>query len=151
MLQKSLVSESDVIIYDLEDSVPPSSVDKENARMRLSNFLLQNPFSNVERNAVRINDVTSLFFRDDIRQLASSSSIRAIVVPKVQSPCDLDTVSRELHLAFKQTPREAPIRIIPSVESAKAVWNLGSISNWKSKYGALSGGTVSALLFAAED
>jgi len=114
-------------------------------------FLYQTPFSNVERNAVRINDVTSLFFRDDIRQLASSSSIRSIVVPKVQSSYDLDTVSRELHQAFKQTPREAPIRIIPSVESAKAMWNLGSISNWKSKYGALSGGAVSALLFAAED
>ena len=95
MLQKSLVSESDVIVYDLEDSVPPSSVDKENARMRLSNFLLvcrwasfhiqcftdilqQNPFSNVERNAVRINDVTSVFFQDDIRQIVVRALLRPV-------------------------------------------------------------------------
>ncbi len=40
MLDKSLVTDSDAIIYDLEDSVPPSPIDKTNARIRLSNFLL---------------------------------------------------------------------------------------------------------------
>lgn len=39
MLQKSLSSDSDVIIYDLEDSVPPSVRDKDGARSRLANFL----------------------------------------------------------------------------------------------------------------
>ena len=39
MLRKSLVSDSDVIIYDLEDSVPPSKTDKNNARRRLAQFL----------------------------------------------------------------------------------------------------------------
>ena len=43
MLDKSLVTNSDVIIYDLEDSVPPSPTDKTNARIRLSNFLLVRP------------------------------------------------------------------------------------------------------------
>ncbi|KAM6494139.1 Pyruvate/Phosphoenolpyruvate kinase-like domain containing protein [Amanita muscaria] len=151
MLDKSLVSNSDVIIYDLEDSVPPSPVDKVNARLRLSNFLFQKLTPNVERNAVRINDVTTPFFRDDIHQIAASASIRAVVVPKVHSPSDLDAVSRELHQAFKVSPREAPIRIIPSIESAKAMWNLNNIVTWKSKYGGLSGGVISALLFAAED
>ena len=39
MLQKSLVTKSDVIIYDLEDSVPPTKTDKEGARERLVRFL----------------------------------------------------------------------------------------------------------------
>jgi citrate lyase beta subunit len=39
MLQKSLVTGSDVIIYDLEDSVAPSEVDKNDARERLTEFL----------------------------------------------------------------------------------------------------------------
>ncbi|PSS06843.1 hypothetical protein PHLCEN_2v3562 [Hermanssonia centrifuga] len=39
MLEKSLTSPSDVIIYDLEDSVPPSVLDKESARNRLKDFL----------------------------------------------------------------------------------------------------------------
>ncbi|KAF8635957.1 hypothetical protein AX15_000123 [Amanita polypyramis BW_CC] len=151
MLDKSLATNSDMIIYDLEDSVPPSSVDKSNARIRLCNFLLKTQFPSVERNAVRINDVTTPFFRDDIQQTVSSSSIRAVVVPKVHSASDLDVVSRELHQSFKNSAREEPIRIISSVESAKAMWNLGSIAGWKSKYGALSGGVLSALLFAAED
>lgn len=40
MLQKSLTTPSDVIIYDLEDSVPPSEADKNRARDNLTNFLV---------------------------------------------------------------------------------------------------------------
>jgi len=39
MLQKSLVTSSDVIIYDLEDSVAPSEGGKNDARERLMEFL----------------------------------------------------------------------------------------------------------------
>ena len=39
MLEKSLSTPSDVIIYDLEDSVPPSLEHKKNARSRLTDFL----------------------------------------------------------------------------------------------------------------
>ena len=39
MLEKSLTTPSDVIIYDLEDSVPPSPADKTSARARLAHFL----------------------------------------------------------------------------------------------------------------
>ena len=39
MLEKSLSTKSDVIIYDLEDSVPPSTKDKDAARKRLKDFL----------------------------------------------------------------------------------------------------------------
>lgn len=39
MLEKSLSTPSDTIIYDLEDSVPPSVEHKINARNRLEDFL----------------------------------------------------------------------------------------------------------------
>lgn len=39
MLEKSLLTKSDVIIYDLEDSVPPSTKDKDAARNRLKDFI----------------------------------------------------------------------------------------------------------------
>lgn len=39
MLRKSLETQSDVIIYDLEDSVPPARADKDAARDRLLKFL----------------------------------------------------------------------------------------------------------------
>lgn len=43
MLNKSLVTKSDVIVYDLEDSVPPSVVDKDGARNRLAHFIQVRP------------------------------------------------------------------------------------------------------------
>ena len=39
MLEKSLTTKSDMIIYDLEDSVSPSPSDKASARNRLQKFL----------------------------------------------------------------------------------------------------------------
>ena len=39
MLEKSLTTKSDVIIYDLEDSVPPDPLDKSRARSKLKDFL----------------------------------------------------------------------------------------------------------------
>ena len=39
MLEKSITTGSDVIIYDLEDSVSPVPLDKANARRRLKKFL----------------------------------------------------------------------------------------------------------------
>ena len=38
MLEKSITAGSDMIIYDLEDSVPPVPLDKANARVRLKKF-----------------------------------------------------------------------------------------------------------------
>jgi citrate lyase subunit beta-like protein len=38
-LQKSLESNSDILIYDLEDSVSPNTADKSNARSRLHDFI----------------------------------------------------------------------------------------------------------------
>lgn len=38
-MNKSLVTKSDVIVYDLEDSVPPSAADKNGARDRLARFI----------------------------------------------------------------------------------------------------------------
>jgi hypothetical protein len=39
MLEKSLTTNSDIVIYDLEDSVPPKEMDKDSARKRLNDFL----------------------------------------------------------------------------------------------------------------
>lgn len=39
MLEKSLLTSSDVIIFDLEDSVPPAPASKQAARDRLDEFL----------------------------------------------------------------------------------------------------------------
>jgi len=69
MLQKSLTTGADMIIYDLEDSVAPSEKDKSAARERLSNFLSHtrtNELPVSSRLAVRLNDITTPFFERDI-------------------------------------------------------------------------------------
>ncbi|KAJ3862349.1 citrate lyase beta subunit [Lentinula novae-zelandiae] len=152
LLEKSLTVKSDIIIYDLEDSVSPSPADKEDARDRLRTFLkvccLDLPHA--ERVAIRLNDISTPFFQQDIQHILQSPSVRTLILPKIHSAQDLHYVSRHIHQISQNHPRETPLRIVPSIESARALWNLGAIAGWQSEHGALQG-AVSGLLFAAED
>ncbi|KAJ7205914.1 citrate lyase beta subunit [Mycena haematopus] len=150
MLEKSLSSSSDTIIYDLEDSVPPSAADKNASRARLSGFLgvCRGDLPARERVAVRVNDISTPFFVDDISEIVTSKSVGSLVLPKVHSAEDLDTVSRAIHDINGTSNNK--LGLIASIESAKASWNVGAIAAWKSKFGT-SGGFLNALLFAAED
>lgn len=154
MLAKSLSFgiPPDVVIYDLEDSVPPSAQDKINARQRLCHFLEQsvppNGVSFAERIAVRVNDVTTPFFEADMSEVLKSPAVGTLVLPKINSTEDLDLVSRTIH---QHSTSSCPPRIVASIESARSVWNLRDIVQWKSKFGAQKGGQLEALLFASED
>src|ERR1700761_2016385 len=69
MLQKSLKTNADTIIYDLEDSVAPSERDKSTARDKLSTFLsstAEKGLPHKSQIAVRLNDITTPFFERDI-------------------------------------------------------------------------------------
>jgi citrate lyase subunit beta-like protein len=154
MLDKSLSTPSDVIIYDLEDSVPPSPLDKVSARQRLSTFLSRTPehkLPHPERIAVRLNDITTPFFENDISEILKSPFVRTLVLPKIHSVRDLHHVSNAIRTSRARTSTPFPIRIVASVESARSAWNLGDIASWTSDYGADAGGMLGALLFAAED
>ncbi|KAJ7164637.1 Pyruvate/Phosphoenolpyruvate kinase-like domain-containing protein [Mycena crocata] len=155
MLQKSLTTNSDMIIYDLEDSVPPSAADKNAARTRLSDFLGRDGLPPRDRVAVRVNDISTPFFSDDILKIVKSKSVGSLVLPKVHSAEDLHYVSSEIHAASRALGGSletsgTSLGLIASIESARASWNLGTIAAWKSEFGQL-GGTLTALLFAAED
>ncbi|OSD07167.1 citrate lyase beta subunit [Trametes coccinea BRFM310] len=157
MLEKSLTTSSDIIIYDLEDSVPPSPADKNGARGRLAHFL-STRLSNLpshERIAVRLNSNSTPFFAEDILQAMRLPCIRTLVLPKVHSVQDLHQVSEEIFLAYKghkfRDPNDPPVQIVASIESARAMYNLGAIASWQSQYGDALGGKLAALLFAAED
>jgi len=151
MLEKSLTTKSDMIIYDLEDSVSPSPSDKASARNRLQKFLTHANLPDPERIAVRINDINTSFFQQDISQILRCPNVQTLVLPKIHSVQDLHHISRELYTTSRTFPHHTPMRLVTSIESAKSLWNLGSIAGWKSEYGSDLGGTLSALLFAAED
>ncbi|KAI6166796.1 citrate lyase beta subunit [Pisolithus thermaeus] len=153
MLAKSLSFgiPPDVVIYDLEDSVPPSSQDKINARQRLCHFLGTIPADKVAfagRIAVRVNDVTTPFFEADMSEVLKSPAVGTLVLPKINSTEDLDHVSRTI---YQHSTPSCPLRIVASLESARSIWNLRDIVQWKSKFGAQNGGQLGALLFASED
>ncbi|KAH7885092.1 citrate lyase beta subunit [Phlebopus sp. FC_14] len=155
MLEKSLSLPTlpDVFIYDLEDSVPPSARDKDSARHRLSRFLKQTTnHDNLpprERIAVRLNDITTPFFENDISEILKYPVVGTLVLPKIHSVQDLHHVSRAIRKAT--SPSSAPLHVVASIESARAVWNLGEIAGWKSEFGAHQGGELASLLFASED
>ncbi|KAF9464220.1 citrate lyase beta subunit [Collybia nuda] len=151
MLEKSLTSNSDVIIYDLEDSIAPSPTDKKDARNKLLRFLNRSKPLHASQIAVRINGINTPFFYEDISQIASLTSVETLILPKIHSAQDIYHVSRAIRVASGNQPREESLKIVPSIESAQALWNLGSIAGWKSEYGSEAGGKLSALLFAAED
>ncbi|KIK03329.1 hypothetical protein K443DRAFT_676816 [Laccaria amethystina LaAM-08-1] len=151
MLEKSLTTDSDVIIYDLEDSVPPDPSDKTRARLRLKEFLSREWHPAPNHVAVRVNDVTTSFFHADILEIVSNPSVTTLVLPKIHSEEDLNYASDAVQSALLGFHRDKPLNIVPSIESARAMWNLGDIAKWKSKHGPQCGGEISALLFAAED
>ncbi|TDL23176.1 citrate lyase beta subunit [Rickenella mellea] len=152
MLQKSLVSGSDTIIYDLEDSVAPSQ--KETARKGLVQFLNgkhADALPHPERIAVRVNAIDTPYFREDIAAVVQTPAIRSIVMPKIHSAENLDAVAREVVHASRLASiheRDQPLRFIASIESARGFWGVGDIAKWKAESGV---GALSALLFAAED
>lgn len=45
--------------------------------------------------------------------------------------------------------RTEPINIVASIESARALFNIGEIASWKSEFGPLLGGRLTALLVSA--
>ncbi|EIW81318.1 citrate lyase beta subunit [Coniophora puteana RWD-64-598 SS2] len=152
MLDKSLTNNSDMLIYDLEDSVPPSRHDKESARQRLATFLSttsKDKLPHPNRVAVRVNDLSTPFFQGDIAELLRLPAISTVILPKIHSAQDLHHVSRALSFAREGTSE--PLRIVASIESARAAWNLGEISGWQSEYGSERGGQLDSLLFASED
>jgi len=77
--------------------------------------------------------------------------VQTLVLPKIRSAEDLHYVSQAIFNASKSASRNSVLNIIPSIESARASWSLGSIASWKSAHGFASGGRLTALLFAAED
>ncbi|KAI0689708.1 Pyruvate/Phosphoenolpyruvate kinase-like domain-containing protein [Cytidiella melzeri] len=158
MLRKSLGNDSDLIIYDLEDSVPPSASDKHSARRRLVDFLgskAADELPHPDRLSVRVNSVTTPFFSEDISQAVQLQPIHTLVLPKIHSAKDLDAVSLEIYSTLRSgavsQDRHKPIKLVASIESAKALYNIGEIAAWQSSFGSMFGGQLAALLFAAED
>ncbi|KAG9009331.1 hypothetical protein FRB90_008405 [Tulasnella sp. 427] len=140
MLEKSNSVASDTIIYDFEDAVAPSQ--KKSARLLLSKFLQGLPDRPTSEVAVRVNPASSDLFAEDVATVVAMPQVETIVLPKVHEPRDLDLLDQYLQ------GKARSYGVIASIESARALWNIGGIAGWRNSTGSVF---VSGLLFAAED
>ena len=95
MMEKAAASEADEVFLDLEDACAP--LEKPAARGKVVEALRGHHWSGKTR-AVRINQVTSRFAFDDLREVVSGAgaALDCIVVPKVRNAGDVAFVDRAL-------------------------------------------------------
>ena len=95
MMEKAAASEADEVFLDLEDACAP--LEKPAARTKVVEALLGNDWSGKTR-VVRINQVTSRFAFDDLREVVSGAgaALDCVMVPKVRNSGDVAFVDRAL-------------------------------------------------------
>lgn len=136
MLQNADIFEADGIIFDFEDAI--SLMEKDAARDLLSEFLKTFELKNTEL-IVRINDVDSPFFQDDLKQVVKLN-VDTIMLPKatVKSLEILEPLLTKL----EKTAKRDKMMIIPIIEQAISLFEIEKIAACP---------RVSALLLGAED
>lgn len=95
MMEKAAASDADEVFLDLEDACAP--LEKPAARGKVVEALLGHDWSGKTR-VVRINQVTSRFAFDDLREVISGAGavLDCVMVPKVRNAGDVAFVDRAL-------------------------------------------------------
>jgi citrate lyase beta subunit len=127
MHAKALVSAADIVMLDLEDSVPLDA--KENARRQVIQTLQASAPENCAV-AVRINALDTAFGYRDLLEVAEAvgDRIATIVVPKVNSAGDIHFVARLLGGIELNRRYERPIGIEASIETAEGLAEVRAIA-----------------------
>jgi citrate lyase subunit beta/citryl-CoA lyase len=114
LMAKAHRAEPDAIFVDLEDAVPANAKDsaRENARTAVPELVAAHPGMAV---FVRVNGLTTPWFDDDVRG-ALVAELAGVVVPKVESRADVDTIAAAL--ASAGVP---DLPVMAGVESARGV------------------------------
>lgn len=108
---------ADVLVFDLEDSVPPAA--KQDARAATAQALRQLPPGPAER-CVRINSLDSGYGCEDIASLPLSL-IDSIMLPKVESAEGLLEVQRRLEAMDCDRGREQALELVVTLETPRAM------------------------------
>lgn len=132
-IQKSLQTDADCLIYDLEDGVSLNR--KGQARQLVQHALALHPSDTKTELGVRINSIGSGLETDDLNVVLGCERLQLIMVPKVQTAQDIRQVAERLE--------DRDIRIVAGIETALGLLNIREIAGADRR--------VDALLFAAED
>lgn len=133
------VSKVDVIILDLEDSVPADQ--KAIARKTVIDSLLSLDF-NTKSVSLRINSLDTPFAYKDLIQVAEAACdhLDTIVVPKVNHEGDIHFVSRLLDGVEMALGQKRQIRIQACIETAQGLSRVNEIAMADSRLSSLAFG-----------
>jgi citrate lyase beta subunit len=127
MHHKAAKSNADVVMLDLEDSVPIDA--KELARSNATKSLEQIDWGG-KCISVRMNSLDTPFAYKDILDIvrAETACLKSLVIPKVGNIDDIHFVARFLDGIEMDKQINVPIKIEASIETAKGMTNINSIA-----------------------
>jgi len=137
-LEKAKTLQSDIVCFDLEDSVPDD--EKINAR-KLIKTALKSRKSYQSSIFVRTNSPSSGKIPSDLKEVIQKG-IDGIVIPKVNNVKEMQKIVKILS-GLEKKQKLKPIQIIPSIESTEGVVNTFNIASF--------GKRVSAVVFGVFD
>jgi len=125
MLEKASSADTDILVPDMEDSVPDN--EKLNARNLISEKL--STLSGKKQSIIpRVNALDTGLTFDDIRAVVSNNTY-GISVGKIESNWDINEVSKILsQIETEKSLEHGSIKIIAWIESASAIMNVNSIA-----------------------
>ena len=140
MLEKSRGFDADVLVADLEDSVPAA---EKTAARELVRELAPSLSSMGQKVMVRVNSLDTGLTDDDLRAVVNPQ-LYGVSLGKVDSPWHIRECHRLLGVEeLRQGMSLGSIKIIPWIENAAGVLNMADIVGASSR--------VVALAFGAED
>jgi citrate lyase subunit beta/citryl-CoA lyase len=124
MLEKGFAAKADVLVPDLEDSVPVD--EKANAREVTAGFLSK--LAQAGHTLIpRVNSLDTGWLEDDLAAVVGPH-IHGISVGKIQGPEDITTIGKVLDgLEKKAGIEQGSVRIVPWIETARAIVKLYDI------------------------
>lgn len=135
MIERAHQALADVIVLDMEDSVPPAEKEAARAMVEKAVPTLKAAGKTVH---VRVNHLETGLTRDDMAA-AISADLDAIAFPKAeggQHIRDLDVLMREQET--KKQLKAGAIALIPSIESAQGVLRCEEIAQASTRLAAIS-------------
>lgn len=138
-LAKAPELKADTIIFDLEDSVVIE--EKDQAREKIKPWLNNKDISS--KKYVRVNEVNSTFFIDDIRALVNEN-LDGIILPKTNNTDDIKILDYLITTFEKQNNLKLNhIKIVPLIETSSGLLNALDIASACKR--------IEAMAFGAED
>ena len=137
MLERARAFDADIIMVDLEDSVPPG---EKIAARELARQWIPILHSAGQRVMARVNSLDSGLTRDELTAVVSPA-LYGVSIGKVESPREVRTLDGLL--SALEPPHLRSLRIIPWIETARAVWDARDIARASPR--------VAAIAFGAED